>query len=164
MSLSWFCPSSMLCSLATLMENEGEAKALKVPISEDSFFHSTNEFIESPLCSEPCTGANDSAINRTRSLSSGSLLAMGRETRKQFQCHGLLLPCGGNIPKEALRPRSLSPKRGWWHSWWEQMQRPKGKRAHGAFRTVRRQAGLEQRTPGRRHRKVSLKKSTAVRL
>lgn len=29
----------MLCNPARLMENEGEIKVLKVPISEDSFIH-----------------------------------------------------------------------------------------------------------------------------
>lgn len=39
MILGWFCPSSTLCSLARLMENEGEIKVLKALISEDSFIH-----------------------------------------------------------------------------------------------------------------------------
>lgn len=39
MILYWFCPTPTLCSLARLMENEGEIKLLKGPISEDSFIH-----------------------------------------------------------------------------------------------------------------------------
>lgn len=39
MILYWFCPSSTLGSLASLMENEGEIKVLKASIAEDSFIY-----------------------------------------------------------------------------------------------------------------------------